>query len=239
VGGGMMKRYELDDDFCPISLDVNPAKVQESFAWDDEEMKTPSHDKIMVWLHQNINEEVAKLYNVKNPMDEKLYDDATNQFELNLKARHPKLFYYLQENNFAISPPEIKPELTIVNTVEWERAVVSNKKYIVGYIDLFAKVDVFYGWQIGIKNIESIIYNKECLDIDYFWMPKYDLSCIYFEVKPKIKSLGETIRQVRKYQVYDRDGNYVLVSPDTRFKEILSHQGIPQVVVPKFVHEAA
>jgi hypothetical protein len=50
---------------------------------------------------------------------------------------------------------------------------------------------------------------------------------IFVEAKPKIKSFGETLRQIRTYMNY-RNFNvrYVIYSPDTRFKAAFESQGI-------------
>lgn len=55
---------------------------------------------------------------------------------------------------------------------------------------------------------------------------RYDPS-IYVEAKPKIKSFGETLRQIRTYMNYrNYNVRYVLYSPDTRFKAAFESQGI-------------
>jgi len=49
---------------------------------------------------------------------------------------------------------------------------------------------------------------------------------IYVEVKPKITSIGELIRQVRFYQTaLPGDSVFAVVSPDDRFADILTEQG--------------
>lgn len=50
---------------------------------------------------------------------------------------------------------------------------------------------------------------------------------LYVEAKPKIKSFGETLRQIRTYKNYrDYNVKYVIYSPDTRFKAAFESQGI-------------
>lgn len=59
---------------------------------------------------------------------------------------------------------------------------------------------------------------------------------VLFEVKPKIFSIGETIRQIQAYKHHVRGSNtsmydysekkFVIVSPDDRFKEIFKEQKI-------------
>jgi len=48
----------------------------------------------------------------------------------------------------------------------------------------------------------------------------------YFEVKSTIPSLGEVLRQVRKYQYATQDVRWFVVSPDTRFKNEIIKQKV-------------
>ena len=50
---------------------------------------------------------------------------------------------------------------------------------------------------------------------------------IIIEIKTKIPDLGSVIRQMRTYQVYQKHyrTQYLVVSPDDRFTEILKEQG--------------
>lgn len=55
---------------------------------------------------------------------------------------------------------------------------------------------------------------------------------IGFEVKPKIESVGEVIRQIRRYQTYAGPMQFAVVSPDGRFAKLLREQGIGFVLAP-------
>ena len=55
----------------------------------------------------------------------------------------------------------------------------------------------------------------------------FDRKTINIEVKPKIKSFGETLRQVNTYkELLGDNAEYVIYSPDTRFKQAFESQGI-------------
>jgi len=49
---------------------------------------------------------------------------------------------------------------------------------------------------------------------------------INIEVKPKIKSFGETMRQINTYKEFDKYPMYVIYSPDVRFKAAFESQGV-------------
>lgn len=56
--------------------------------------------------------------------------------------------------------------------------------------------------------------------------PNEDYKTINIEVKPKIKSFGETLRQINTYRDFDPHAFYIIYSPDSRFKEAFELQGI-------------
>jgi hypothetical protein len=77
---------------------------------------------------------------------------------------------------------------------------------IVGFVDLTVFVKL---WQ----NVPKTSYKE---------------SRIHFEIKTKIPSLGELIRQLRFYQQYlpnEHHNLIVVVCPDDEYKEILNEQG--------------
>lgn len=49
---------------------------------------------------------------------------------------------------------------------------------------------------------------------------------LFIEVKPRIRSVGETIRQIRHYSsAFYRAPTWMIVSPDTRFADVFKSQG--------------
>jgi hypothetical protein len=100
---------------------------------------------------------------------------------------------------------------------KWEYPIVKGSaqyKSIVGYIDMFVFIDI-----LGKENADgSVIYDKS-----------YKLA---FEVKSKIGSIGEVIRQIRQYQTFIRPDSFIIVSPDDRFKDLLESQGVLFVHCP-------
>jgi len=89
--------------------------------------------------------------------------------------------------------------------VESEVPICINKDFIVGYIDIVIR------------------YN----------FPDSPPRVLYVEVKPKIKSFGDTLRQLKTYQMY-RPFNYILYTPDTTFQEAFKTQGFC-VVTPEIL----
>ena len=96
--------------------------------------------------------------------------------------------------------------------VETEKPVMS-REFIIGFIDL------------------CLTSRFGCVRIDektgeIYWKFGYRGPRVNIEVKPKIESFGETMRQINMYREYDRDAKYAIFTPDHRFKEAFESQGI-------------
>lgn len=95
--------------------------------------------------------------------------------------------------------------------VETEKPVMS-RDFIIGFIDLClttrfgcVRIDEKTGevsWKFGYRGFKANI-----------------------EVKPKIESFGETMRQINMYREYERC-QYAIFTPDHRFKDAFESQGI-------------
>jgi len=92
--------------------------------------------------------------------------------------------------------------------------------FIVGYWDIV---------------IETVIENY-CSDIIELRYKNQEERKYYIEVKPKIASFGETLRQLMTYKNYTHSDNIFLFTPDLRFKEAFESQGI-KVISPLKEHD--
>lgn len=95
-------------------------------------------------------------------------------------------------------------------TNKWEHQVMfvnGNYKMVVGYIDIFVRV-------------QGKFYFKDTNKYEDF------TKNVLIEIKTQIPSLGELIRQMRAYQAYENGlTDYLIVSPDDRHLKILNEQG--------------
>lgn len=100
---------------------------------------------------------------------------------------------------------------------EWERPIVkgsSQYKTIVGYIDMACIVEKFEGEdETGRKHYRNY-------------------AGFAFEVKSKITSIGEVIRQIKQYKTFCNYSKFFIVCPDDRFEKILESQGIGFIKSP-------
>lgn len=123
---------------------------------------------------------------------------------------HDALMLWLDENCLTIAK-NLFPKLIEFSHAEWEKPLTSKNHSIICFIDLF---------MCGAEQIRKDY--KQCYDL-------------MFEVKPKIESIGELIRQIRSYEYYHRtsqqgyagynNSKIIVISPDTKAKDILLRHG--------------
>ena len=96
----------------------------------------------------------------------------------------------------------------------WEQPVLDrpgprqNRNVVIkGYIDLAVEVDL----------LKLVLVND--------WRERDSLT-LAFEIKPRIASLGELIRQIRMYQTFTGNYLFFVASPDQRYAALLREQGI-------------
>lgn len=192
--------------------------LQTKFGLVDEELKTPAHDAIMVWLDQNM------MKNAQGCLNTKQRRILTESLRYADRYAREAIKDFPSENlsDKWIIPDidEIDPFTVIGVKKEWESPVMS-KAFMIGFIDM--KVGVTYsGFSWTQKNGYSLpVFGEREHGADFM-----------FEVKPKIPSCGELIRQINMYKEYIPDAYYFVVTPDVRFSEILLQQGIGTVKSP-------
>ena len=190
--------------------------IQQRFGFMDDDLKSASHDDIMIWLDCAIDDMLAQLVG---------YDDVwgLNEFEFIYQDNNypkwgsrEKPFPDKQKVFNSLFLPD-KPPLVVTHKV-WEQPIstetqrAGQSKYVVGFADML----------ITYKPAQ-LIYDLDSEELTIF--NSYYEKRVFFEVKSFIPSLGELIRQIRMYQQYV-SGEWFVVSPDNKFKNQLKTQGI-------------
>jgi len=124
--------------------------------------------------------------------------------------------------------------------------VAGQNKFIMGYLDVQYKLSNFnlkipltpgkifnfeYNYQ-RYPNCDPVLNNIKVSPVGGLYIfnntfPHKEGECyINIEVKPKIKSFGETLRQINTYREISPNALYLIYSPDTRFKTAFETQGI-------------
>jgi hypothetical protein len=164
---------------------------------DDGELSTPQHDELVLHLMNPNN--LNKLNIFKK-------DNLFNIIETS------KGNTYYEESNldeFSVYNKLYTTTKEIIESQLYDLIVekpIKSGNFIVGYADVFLNY-----------------YNE-------IFISEYDYFVFYYQIiieaKPKIKSFGETLRQLRTYQEYCPRANIFLYSPDQIFKKAFESQGI-------------
>ena len=178
---------------------------QQRFGFMDDDIKKTKHDEIMIWLSENIYYILPNLLNYKEKWDQENINDVKEVY---------------REHKFEIPDIPDKSPLKIISK-KWEFPVtVKNKgktSYVVGFVDFKVK----FGFDC--LTLPLWQYPNEVRDWDVVSQREGDF---LFEVKTKIPSCGELLRQISLYREFIRGGNFCVVSPDDQFREIIESQDI-------------
>lgn len=177
------------------------------------------------------------------PVEYQYDSDVRNRFDEFIKSSGE----YLRPAAKEIFDEFCKLENKLNVDIKSEVPIISgSNKFIIGYIDIRYNIKGFiqrtlfksdtlcnfeYDYQ---KSYNSDIEHKtfsiyprgEITIYNYSMNIKRSNVSINVEVKPKIDSFGETLRQINTYKTYLPDDIFVIYSPDTRFKEAFETQGI-------------
>jgi len=113
----------------------------------------------------------------------------------------------------------------------WEQVVgkysgPSRTPYIVGFIDLVAHIKIDMN---GYMEKFGLNHDQLCDDDHHF----KDVQDIAFEVKTKLNSIGEIIRQLRVYEVHSRGMyKFCVFAPSSEKSKALESQGIMFLEAP-------
>ena len=130
-------------------------KLDKTLKIDDDQLKTPEHDKICLWVNKHHGEFIRQ-------------KDKIGRF-------YPEGYDLI-----------------------WEKPII-NRGFVIGIPDF------------TIKNNMGCYGEERVLG--------------FIEVKPKIKSLGETLRQLQLYQNYRDFAKIIIVTKSLEYKEIFEQQG--------------
>jgi hypothetical protein len=166
----------------------------------DKDIESVKHDEIMVWLDKNLYSIIGKIY--------------PNLTGKRWSKRDILRYEYESNEDFDAICQKIE---TLLETLPQKKPFTIYKKT----------------WEWPINKDKEIISRRESYK-DIKIEPEIRHLGIVFEVKTSI-SLGQLIRQVNFYKqnfkfsdgtAYVLDPDFVVVSPDRRYEEILDEQGI-------------
>lgn len=206
----------------------------------DRQLSTPKHDEMVLWL---LKEDNIKLL-FDNEIKEMIIpiQEFKDKIKINL-IKEQKLTYdecYDPDEYHIFKPSESEwrtkqyeligklqseyddiPDEPKINIISESPITSGNNNFIIGYWDL--KVELLIG-----KIVDHYDEGYDDHEVSYRSSRNEPNKIIYVEVKPKIESFGETLRQLRTYQEIERRSKCCtyLFSNDDTFKEAFESQGI-------------
>jgi len=197
---------------------------------EDGELSTPKHDELVIQLlnRENIKKIDALRYEsnlIYKGTDEDGHSKDMGFLEFSDRMINNK---WVKCNSKGIDElHETRPEKTLKDAfetgsynVESEKPITNGQnRFIIGYADIYISFEKIFSVEVE----RSITFQDMVGGVD-----DCEVICKYeaiIEVKPKIKSFGETLRQIRTYQEYSNAAMFIY-SPDTHFKAAFESQGI-------------
>lgn len=178
--------------------------LQARLGFNDPDLKTQAHDLIMLWLDQNMKEVFRPFIEALKKSDRRI-----GCYPSQVPAELPPI------------PDGMTSSIWAKKTWEYpvQRGYDSRNLYTVGFVDMCIKI---YN-RLPVLHANNGVHWE--LEDDY-------ITSFYIEVKSKIPSLGEVIRQIRLYESYLPKGWFFVVSPDDRFRSAIEDQDIKFIAVP-------
>lgn len=196
------------------------SEMKKTGLFDDPDLKTPMHDEIMVWLDSWLRD----WNNVQKVCDYKKHKEVFVENVQQIKEEYPTDY---SENKY---------DGTTYRKIKWERPITGYNGYVHGFADLEM---IIRRSRLSISNHTVMSpYDYSFRDerrIDYIKAFEEGSICIIFlfEVKSKIISLGDLIRQVQLYRSKVEEAKFYVVSPDVmKYKNVLKSQGIGCIEYP-------
>jgi hypothetical protein len=228
----------------------------ERFGFADPDRKTPLHDQICLWVHQNaahvmqqalganskgvqekMEAECKKIIAIGDalgePIDAKLdHFDPSVAWEVPIGGKVPAGFIDLVLRNRAVIATGVAEPIWLTGCGDgWNAAYETFDHCQLNGIDL-KKIE-WHGFESIVQRL-SRLRNAKLYDLPDCIEPEHRLAVgpwLGVEVKSRIDSIGELLRQIQFYRRFDR-GPWCVVSPDTRYAGLLKDQGIAFVPYP-------
>ena len=188
-------------------------KIQQIGFW-DAEVSNQNHDEICLWAYKN-SEQIAHKINPE------IFDRSWSEediFDKDLTLQERKSL-----DKFLLENPRPKPK---ISQKQLEYVLFSysgyqnaNKK-IVGYADLFFEVSV----PMIFKKYNPAQNDEKSTDFEIDGNGQKSFR-VLVEVKSKLPTLGELMRQIQLYKT-TFSGAFVVICPNDEYADILKEHGI-------------
>ncbi len=181
-------------------------------------IKNDIRDLILKYYHGEVNEQEFRTY-----LDEHINSDLSTI--LSIVEERPAYLKFITEWNNRCEPYQYKWSLAPIAV---EVPIMGRNSFLNGYWDVVSPL-------ISIPKFYPISNFKY---INFGYKIEHTLpSALYIEVKPIVRSFGETIRQINSYKKWDINAkDVILFTPDTKFKPQFESQGV-MVITPSDIYQ--
>lgn len=189
----------------------------------DKQLATPKHDELVLFLLDKNNlvkviPELPEWMNIIQKFLDTTSEEAKEEYE---KFKSGKAYFWGNRKRVKETLKSLinldQPKLKILSEVP----IVTNNRFIVGYWDIVIRL-YRESYSYSLKGYKDLFYDNN--------IPKV----LYIEVKPEIRSFGETLRQLNTYRSQEKTlGVIYLFTPDLRFKKEFECQDIKIISPPE------
>ena len=217
------------------------------FWLNDRELKTPEHDKMVLWCFNNsekiINDlnlipkrktEIKFIPNEELGTGHYYYHSYNRKFEIDEKnytiiikkdSSHSKEKEKLKEEM-----ERLKKEIDDDYKLILLKIKENDEKKSFYLFDKKIEFSLYRGnWNIGFIDLKIELKNKTIQSKYFYEYDKLeDYHTFYLEIKPKIDSFGEVMRQINFYRDYiqERNHKFILITKTKGFKELFESQNV-------------
>lgn len=228
----------------------------ERFGFNDPDRKTPFHDLICLWVHENSKQVMHKVFgdtasdpDVKaacrdinlmlaalgSKSEARVAGEKYEQnWELPIGARSTAGFVDIAVRRTAVIETGLESTIVIDGCgrgwLKFEDALSNGYKIDELNWDGFHEV---YQRFSALKDAGILPLRRRYPAL----YPAHEVTGekLFVEVKSKVTSIGDLLRQIQFYRTFVKDTPWCVVSPDTRYAEIIRQQGIHFVECPRHV----
>lgn len=184
--------------------------MSERLGFQDPDLSTPEHDAMVFWTKAYLKNYFAR------EADEECMGCEFKEDLYKAQSHWPQDSSI--NSQLANETYQLLTEKERFSKITLEHPILTGNRFILGYADVMA-----VGRRILIDHSPTNYYGKKERPRVVF----EERNPIYVEVKPRIYSFGELIRQIRTYQtVTGIFHQWYVASPETRFEEAIKDEGI-------------
>ena len=197
-----------------------------NFWLNEKDLKTPKHDEIVLWCFNNAEKIISELN-----LEPKLKGYSFSRFQDNLGSWDWERFEFIIKEDlseYLSKNAKIFKQKIEEDYKKFVSEIQSRKKLFEINKQLEKNLSQPNGWNIGFIDLYFLI-KINSVGTEYFreiFSNDYESVEIYLEIKPKVESIGEVMRQINYYRNYSGKAPFVLVTESEGIKEIFQSQNV-------------